>query len=99
MPVSAVEDPNLARYVKSLNPDATVPGRKKLQKMINNISDKFVSQIREALLTARRVAATTDIWSSQLSSDSFIGVTVHFINGKTGKRMWLKISKCVLRGF
>ena len=30
LPVSAVQDPNMLRYVKSLNPDATVPDRRQL---------------------------------------------------------------------
>ena len=93
MPVSMVQDPNMARYVKSLNPDADVPGRTKVQKDMETLSDKNLSKIREALRTARRVSLTTDIWSSKLSTDSYLGVTAHFINTVTRKRQWLKISK------
>ena len=42
------------------------------------------------------LSKTTDIWSSKLSADSYIGVTAHFINKKEGKRQWLKISKWFL---
>ena len=93
MPVSMVQDPNMERYVKVLNPDANVPGRTKVQKEMKKLSDKNLSKIREALGTARRVSVTTDIWSSKLSTDSYLGVTAHFINTVTRKRQWLKISK------
>ena len=93
MPVSAVQDPNMERYVASLNPHASLPSRGKLQSLIKSVADKNICKIREALCTARRVSVTTDIWSSKLSADSYIGVTVHIINTHTKKRQWLKISK------
>ena len=83
----------MARYVAAINPDASVPGRTKVMGDIKSLSDKNLSNIRDALSRARRVSVTTDIWSSQLSTDSYIGVTVHFINTVTRKRQWLKISK------
>ena len=98
LPVSAVQDPNMLRYVKSLNPDATVPDRRQLTAGIATLGDKNILLIREALSTARRVNITTDIWSSKLSADSYIGVTAHFINNQERRRQWLKISKWFLRG-
>ena len=53
----------------------------------------MIDWIKETLATARRVAATTDIWSGPLSTDSYLGVTVHFINAKTGKQHSIKISE------
>ena len=93
LPVSAVSDPNMARFVSSLNPQATIPSRWKLQGLIKTLAEKNLMKIRDALKTSRRVSATTDIWSSKLSADSYIGVTVHFVNSQTKKRQWLKISK------
>ena len=98
LPVSAVQDPNMLRYVKSLNPDATVPDRRQLTAGIATLGDKNILLIREALSTARRVNITTDIWSSKLSADSYIGVTAHFINNQERRRQWLKISRWFLRG-
>ena len=93
LPVSAVQDPNMLRYVQSLNPDATVPDRRQLTAGIATLCDKNREMIKEALSNASRVNITTDIWSSKLSADSYIGVTAHFINKKEKKRQWLKISK------
>ena len=98
LPVSAVQDPNMLRYVKSLNPDATVPDRRQLTAGIATLGDKNILLIREALSTARRVNITTDIWSSKLSADSYLGITAHFINTQEKKRQWLKISKWCYRG-
>ena len=95
MPVSAVQDPNMGRYVASLNPHASLPSRWKLQGLIKTLSDKNLLKIREALSTARQVSVTTDIWSSKLSTDSYIGVTCHFINPQTKRRQWLTISKLI----
>lgn len=50
------------------------------------MSDKIVIKIKE-------VSVTTDIWSSQLSTDSYLGITAHFINTKTRMRQSLTISK------
>ena len=57
------------------------------------MSDKIVIKIKEALLTARQVSVTTDIWSSQLSTDSYLGITAHFVNTKTRMRQSLTICK------
>ena len=72
---------------------ATLPSRQTLQRQILTVAEKITLKMKEALLTARRVSVTTDIWSAHLSTDSFIGVTVHIINGDTRKRQCLKISK------
>ena len=93
LPVSAVEDPNMKNYIESLNPDATLPSRQTLQRQILTVAEKITLKMKEALLTARRVSVTTDIWSAHLSTDSYIGVTVHIINVATRKRQCLKISK------
>ena len=57
------------------------------------MAEKVGLKIREALLTSRRVAVTTDIWSAHLSTDAYLGVTAHFIKSETKKRQSLKISK------
>ena len=92
LPVSCVEDKNMENYVKSLNPQASVPSRGTLQNDIEKIADKVVLKIKECLLTSRQVAITTDIWSSMVSTDAFLGVTAHFINTDTRKRQSLKIA-------
>ena len=49
LPVSAVQDPNMMRYVKSLNPDATLPDRRQLTAGIATLCDKNREMIKEAL--------------------------------------------------
>ena len=109
LPISAVEDPNMEKYVKTLNPEvltnkllfifypppaqASLPSRWTLQRQVRSVYDKMNLKIKEALLTARHVSATTDIWSSQGSTESYIGITAHFINTVTRKRQCLKISR------
>ena len=82
----------MARYVATINPDAIFPGRTKVMGDIKSLSNKDLSKIREALSRARQVSMTTDICSSKLSMDSYIGVNVHFINTFTRKQQWLEIS-------
>lgn len=46
LPVLMVQDPNMARYVKAINPDADVPGRTKVQKDMETLSGKNLSKFQ-----------------------------------------------------
>ena len=86
LPISFIEDPNFHLWVRSYDPQAKVPSARKLARVVNDVTDKIKEKIKAALTNARTVHATTDIWSSLCSSDSYIGVTVHLYNPQTQKR-------------
>ena len=47
---------------------------------------EVMDRIIIALVKSRRVSITTDIWSSKLSVNSYIGITCHMVNPSTRKR-------------
>ena len=86
LPISFVEDPNFKLWLRSYDPQAKVPSARKLTRVVNDVTEKIKDKIKVALKNARIVHATTDIWSSLCSADSYIGVTVHLFNSETQKR-------------
>lgn len=50
-----------------------------------------MARIKKDLQTARKVHATTDIWSSKLGVNSYLGLTVHFVNSQEKRRQSLRI--------
>ena len=65
---------------------AKAPGRTKLRRLINKMAAEVMDRIIIALVKSRRVSITTDIWSSKLSVNSYIGITCHMVNPSTRKR-------------
>jgi hypothetical protein len=92
VPVSVVEDREFRAFVKELNPDAKVPGRSKVMKDIGRLSKEVTVKIRNAIKDARRVSFTVDIWSSAKCKNSYIGVTIHMFNFRSGKRERYRIA-------
>lgn len=91
LPISCVEDDNMLLWLKSYDSQAVLPSRFKLRKLVNNTADQLVALIKESTGLARKVYITLDIWTSQCSTDSFLGVTAHMYNPKTGKRETYRI--------
>jgi len=88
-----VEDENFKRYVLSLNPNAVLPTRKTLTGLIYDSSDKLLMMIRESLGLCRSLCITTDIWSNNLMTNSFLGVTCHYFNYGIKKRQNFRIGE------
>lgn len=65
---------------------ARAPGRSRLTRTLKKIAAEVVEKISDSLCQARRVAITTDIWTTDKCVDSYIGLTAHFVNRKTRKR-------------
>lgn len=79
-PISIVEDTEFKKFVFMLNPGYSLPSRKTVT--TNLIPQHYIrvyDNIKKNLLTATAVSLTTDTWTSS-SSQSFIGITAHFIN-------------------
>lgn len=82
-PFSIVEDNEFRKFVKMLNPGYNLPSRKTLS---NSLMPRFYNEIRDRvkaeLNAVTAVCLTTDGWTS-VNTDSFIGVTAHFIDGSS----------------
>merc|ERR1719186_1379576 len=54
LPISIVEDPNFEMYLQSYDPQARTPSRRKLRKLVNNMSDEVRGRMKNAMGKARR---------------------------------------------
>lgn len=88
-PFSLVENVEFKKFIYLLNPGYQLPSRKTVSKSIlPQLYEKTREKIRNNLLNAKYISFTTDGWTS-INNDSFIAVTVHFIDPE----------ECVLKTF
>ena len=86
LPINIVDDENMLIWLKTFDPQATLPGRNKMRRLVNELADKIRAYIMERLEKSRRVNVSSDIWTSDDCVTSYIGITVHFLNPNTNKR-------------
>ena len=86
LPINIVDDENMLLWLKTFDPQATLPGRDKMRRLVNELADKIRAYIMERLEKSRRVNVSSDIWTSDDCVTSYIGITVHFLNPNTNKR-------------
>lgn len=88
-PFSLVENVEFKKFIYLLNPGYQLPSRKTVSKSIlPQLYEKTREKVRNNLLNAKYISFTTDGWTS-INNDSFIAVTVHFID----------LEVCVLKTF
>ncbi|XP_050314913.1 E3 SUMO-protein ligase ZBED1-like [Anthonomus grandis grandis] len=79
-PFSMVQDRGFNDFVKTLNPSYDIPNRYTISKsLIPARYEEVLLKCRSLLANARKGCITTDCWTS-INTESFIGVTAHFID-------------------
>lgn len=79
-PFSVVEDKDFRKFVNILNPSYQIPSRKYVSKTsLPALHEEKLRQVKEIVSCAESVTLTTDCWTS-INTESFMAVTVHFIN-------------------
>ncbi|XP_049813686.1 E3 SUMO-protein ligase ZBED1-like [Schistocerca nitens] len=78
-PLSVIEDTGFRRFVSLLDPQYSIPNRKKLRLMMEDDYHKQKEAVNLAMEHSTCVSLTTDIWTS-LNSEAYIAVTGHLIN-------------------
>lgn len=79
-PFSLVENVEFKKFLYLLNPGYQLPSRKTVSKSIlPKLYENTREKVRNNLLKAKYISFTTDGWTS-INNDSFIAVTVHFID-------------------
>lgn len=84
-PLRTVECTSFKSLCSGLCPNATVMSRPTLSQMVKTKYEEMVKVITCALSEVATVCTTVDLWSSQ--HRSFIGMTVHWLEQNTLKRM------------
>ena len=79
VPKSTVENKLFRNLMATLDGRYIVPGRNKITKMINKMSQDFEKKIRQLLsdTNTKRVNVTTDLWT-KCDQTPFMGITAHF---------------------
>lgn len=81
-PFSLVEDVEFKKFVNMLNPNYALPSRKTISSLLSIKYNQIYDQIKANLnRNVEFVSLTTDTWTS-LRNESYMAVTVHFIDEK-----------------
>lgn len=82
-PFSIVEDQGFKAFVHELNPSYELPNRQTISKVIiPGLFEKCMFNLKNYFSTMKPfVCLTTDCWTS-INNESFMAVTVHFINSQ-----------------
>lgn len=79
-PFSIVNDVGFRNFVSALNPAYTLPNRQTISKSLIPLAyEKCLNSCKEKVKNITHACLTTDCWTS-LNNESFIGVTIHYIN-------------------
>lgn len=76
-PLSLVEHPGFCKLMKILAPHFKIPSRFTIKRMINEKYD-MIKDVMKKKLEGKKCTLTTDIWTDDLQTRSFISLTVHF---------------------
>ncbi|GET52283.1 zinc finger BED domain-containing protein RICESLEEPER 2-like [Rhizophagus irregularis DAOM 181602=DAOM 197198] len=80
-PFTIVENPEFKLLINKLNPHYILPCRQILkEKFIENYKMRKNVLINEVSQINSKISLTTDIWTSEISKDCYLGVTMHYIN-------------------
>lgn len=79
-PFRVVEDVGFKQFVRALNPNYELPSRQTISNSyIPSLYEECVLRVKEIISQVSSVSLTTDSWTSK-TNDSFVGITVHFID-------------------
>lgn len=89
MPFTFVENREVKKLINMLNPAYTLPSRKTLSKtLLTQVYNNLTEKVKEELRSATAISVTTDGWTS-LSNDSYLALTVHFIDNNCKLKSFL----------
>ncbi|KAM9707891.1 E3 SUMO-protein ligase ZBED1-like isoform 2-T2 [Menidia menidia] len=95
-PFSIVEQEHFRDFVFDLVPNAKIMSRNTLTSRIEDAAKQMKIKIIESMKTVNYIATTTDCWS--VRRRGFIGVTAHWLNHDSLKRVSVALACKILRG-
>ncbi|XP_058817549.1 uncharacterized protein LOC131680853 [Topomyia yanbarensis] len=81
LPLRTVERSGFLRFCKSAVPLYKLPSRRTLTRMLNNKFEVQKDAVREHLSAVDNYSLTADVWTDSCNNVSFLGMTVHYLNG------------------
>lgn len=86
-PFSIVDDSGFVNLVQCLEPRYTIPSRRYFtENVLPIIHDRLLSGVKDELAGAKFISFTSDIWSTEVSNDSLISVTAHWLTESFKKK-------------
>ena len=80
-PFTIVENPEFKLLINKLDPRYILPCRQTLKEnFMENYNIKKNDLVNEISQISSKVSLTTDIWTSDVSKDCYLGITMHYIN-------------------
>lgn len=81
VPFDKIESESFRNLLETLCPLYKIPSRDTIKRRVDEKYSVLSAQFRDKLSQVQNVTLTTDIWTETMQMRSFIGVTVHFIEG------------------
>ena len=86
-PYSIVDDPGFVSLMKCVEPRYTIPSRRYFtDNVLPKIHARILSGIKDELAGAKFFSFTSDIWSTEVSHDSLISLTAHWLTDSFKKK-------------
>lgn len=80
-PVNIVENEGFIQLMQTAVPHYKLPSRKTIDKLLEDKYNAISMLFKEKIETADNFTLTCDIWTETMKSKSFLGVTIHFLEG------------------
>ena len=79
-PFSIVDDAGFVSLLQSLEPRYSIPSRRYItDTVLPQIHTRVMSKVKDELAEAKWISCTSDIWSTEVSNDSLISLTAHWL--------------------
>ena len=89
-PFSVVSNIQFIKLVNTLDPRYNLPGRTLLKEKVTKYFDEMRENIKlDVEKIPGKVSLTCDMWTSTLTNNSFLGLTIHYINKEWQLRHFL----------
>ena len=77
-PYSVINNEHFRRMLQALDARYRIPGRTRLQSLIDDVLRTMKVRIQGAMSNARKINFCADIWSKKGLTSSYLGLTAHF---------------------
>lgn len=81
MPLCTAEKRGFMKFCKTIQPLYKAPALKTREKMFDEKYNHLKEKMFKRLAVAKNITITTDLWTETMNVKSFMGVTVHYIEG------------------
>jgi len=83
MPLSTTEKEGFKFFMQKAAPMYKIPSRKTMTNLIKTKYEVLSELIKSKLSQIEFLTITTDIWTDTINTKSFLGMTIHFLNGSS----------------